>query len=171
MWYGVLFFVGFFFFKQKTAYEMRISDWSSDVCSSDLLRLRNLGGIIILDFIDMKSEDHRAQALRALERALAADHARTQIHPFSPLGLIEMTRKRTRESLGHILCEPCPACDGSGTIKTVETVCHEIAREVQRAARQFEAKGFLVLAAPQLVQRLVAAQPSGLAGLEARKST
>src|SRR3546814_4386722 len=97
---------------------MRISDWSSDVCSSDLktnleaaqaiarqLRLRNLGGIIILDFIDMKSEDHRAQVLRALERALAADHARTQIHPFSPLGLIEMTRKRTRESLGHILCE------------------------------------------------------------------
>src|SRR3546814_4760060 len=154
---------------------MRISDWSSDVCSSDLktnleaaqaiarqLRLRNLGGIIILDFIDMKSEDHRAQVLRALERALAADHARTQIHPFSPLGLIEMTRKRTRESLGHILCEPCPACDGRGTIKTVETVCHEIAREVQRAARQFEAKGFLVLAAPQLVQRLVEEQPSGL---------
>lgn len=131
------------------------------------LRLRNLGGIIILDFIDMKSEDHRAQVLRALERALAADHARTQIHPFSPLGLIEMTRKRTRESLGHILCEPCPACDGRGTIKTVETVCHEIAREVQRAARQFEAKGFLVLAAPQIVQRLVEEQPLGLANLEA----
>ncbi|NGY05966.1 ribonuclease G [Solimonas terrae] len=131
------------------------------------LRLRNLGGIIILDFIDMKSEDHRAQVLRALERALAADHARTQIHPFSPLGLIEMTRKRTRESLGHILCEPCPACSGRGTIKTVETVCHEIAREVQRAARQFEAKGFLVLAAPHIVQRLVEEQPSGLAALEA----
>jgi ribonuclease G len=131
------------------------------------LRLRNLGGIIILDFIDMKSDDHRAQVLRALERALAADHARTQIHPFSPLGLIEMTRKRTRESLGHILCEPCPACSGRGTIKTVETVCHEIAREVQRAARQFEAKGFLVLAAPHVVQRLVEEQPSGLAALEA----
>src|SRR3546814_8280463 len=77
----------------------------------------------------MKSEDHRAQVLRALERALAADHARTQIHPFSPLGLIEMTRKRTRESLGHILCEPCPACDGRGTIKTMETVCHERSEE------------------------------------------
>ncbi len=131
------------------------------------LRLRNLGGIIILDFIDMKSEDHRAQVLRALERALAADHARTQLFPFSPLGLIEMTRKRTRESLGHILCEPCPACGGSGSIKTVETVCHEVAREVQRAARQFEAKGFLVLAAPNVVQRLVEEESLGLAELEA----
>jgi ribonuclease G len=130
------------------------------------LRLRNLGGIIILDFIDMKSEDHRAQVLRALERALAADHARTQIHPFSPLGLIEMTRKRTRESLGHILCEPCPSCGGSGSIKTVETVCHEVAREVQRAARQFEAKGFLVLAAPNVIQRLVEEESLGLADLE-----
>jgi ribonuclease G len=130
------------------------------------LRLRNLGGIIILDFIDMKSEDHRAQVLRALERALAADHARTQIHPFSPLGLIEMTRKRTRESLGHILCEPCLSCGGSGTIKTVETVCHEVAREVQRAARQFEAKGFLILAAPNVIQRLVEEESLGLADLE-----
>ncbi|HEY0973851.1 MAG TPA: ribonuclease G [Solimonas sp.] len=130
------------------------------------LRLRNLGGIIILDFIDMKSEDHRAQVLRALERALASDHARTQVHPFSPLGLVEMTRKRTRESLGHILCEPCPACTGRGTIKTVETVCHEIAREVQRAARQFEAKGFLVLAAPNVIERLTGEESLGLAQLE-----
>jgi ribonuclease G len=131
------------------------------------LRLRNLGGIIILDFIDMKSEDHRAQVMRALERALAADHARTQVYPFSPLGLVEMTRKRTRDSLGHILCEFCPACGGRGTIKTVETVCHEIAREVQRAARQFEAKGFLVLAAPHVIERLVGEESMGLAELEA----
>jgi len=131
------------------------------------LRLRNLGGIILLDFIDMRSEDHRAQVMRALERALAADHARTQVYPFSPLGLIEMTRKRTRDSLGHILCEPCASCTGRGTIKTVETVCHEIAREVQRAARQFEAKGFLVLAAPHVIERLVGEESMGLAELEA----
>jgi ribonuclease G len=131
------------------------------------LRLRNLGGIIIIDFIDMKSEDHRAQVLRALERALASDHARTQLYPFSPLGLVEMTRKRTRESLGHILCEQCPSCGGSGMIKTVETVCHEVTREVQRAARQFEAKGFLVLAAPNVIQRLVEEESLGLAELEA----
>lgn len=131
------------------------------------LRLRNLGGIIILDFIDMKSEDHRAQVMRALERALADDPARTQLYPFSALGLIEMTRKRSRESLGHILCEPCAACGGRGVVKTVEAVCHEIAREVQRAARQFEAKSFLVLAAPNVVQRLLEDQPLGLAELEA----
>lgn len=132
------------------------------------LRLRNLGGIIILDFIDMKSEDHRAQVLRALERALAVDPARTQVYPFSQLGLVEMTRKRSRESLGHILCEPCVVCEGRGVVKTVETVCHEIAREVQRAARQFEAKAFLVIAAANVVQRLMEDQPLGLAELEAQ---
>ena len=132
------------------------------------LRLRNLGGIIVLDFIDMKSEEHRDQVLRAFERALAGDYARTQIYPFSPLGLLEMTRKRSRESLGHILCEPCPACEGRGSLKTVETVCHEIAREVQRAARQFEAKGFLVLASPRVAQYLMEDQPAALAELEAQ---
>ncbi|QHS10017.1 ribonuclease G [Sinimarinibacterium sp. NLF-5-8] len=130
------------------------------------LRLRNLGGIIILDFIDMKSEDHRAQVVRALERALAPDHARIQVYPFSPLGLIEMTRKRTRESLGRILSEPCPHCDGTGTIKTVETVCHEVARELQRAARQFEARSFLVLASPQVARRFMEEEPQRLALLE-----
>ena len=130
------------------------------------LRLRNLGGIIIIDFIDMKGEDHRAQVMRALERALAADHARTQIYPFTELGLVQLTRKRTRESLGHILCEPCAACNGRGTVKTVETVCHEIARDVQRAARQFEAKGFLVLAAPHVITRFMEEQSLGLAELE-----
>jgi ribonuclease G len=132
------------------------------------LRLRNLGGIIVLDFIDMKGDDHRGQVLRALERALAGDHARTQVYPFSPLGLVEMTRKRTRESLGHILCEPCPTCGGSGTLKTLETVCHEITREVQRAARQFEARGFLVLATPEVTARLLEDQSLGLAELEAQ---
>lgn len=132
------------------------------------LRLRNLGGIIILDFIDMRVEDHRYQVMRSLEKALSADHARTQVYPFSPLGLVEMTRKRSRESLGHILCEPCPTCGGRGEIKTSETVCHEIVREVQRAARQFEADGFLVLAAPGIVQRLMDEPALGLADLEAQ---
>lgn len=130
------------------------------------LRLRNLGGIIIIDFIDMKDEDHRAQVLRTLEKEVARDSARTRIHPFSPLGLVEMTRKRTRESLGHILCEPCSACAGRGTVKTVETVCHEIAREVQRVARQFDSKCYLVLAAPLVIARLQE-QSGGLAEIEA----
>ncbi|HEV7716730.1 MAG TPA: ribonuclease G, partial [Steroidobacteraceae bacterium] len=90
------------------------------------LRLRNLGGIIIIDFIDMQDESHRRQVLSALERALAGDRAQTHIVSLSPLGLVEMTRKRTRESLEHLLCEPCPSCEGRGFVKTPETVCHEI---------------------------------------------
>jgi ribonuclease G len=105
--------------------------------------------------------------LRALEKELAHDTARTHVLPFSALGLVQMTRKRTRESLGHILCESCPTCDGSGTIKTVETICHEIAREVQRAARQFDSKGFLVLASPKVIARLSEDQSGGLAEIEA----
>jgi ribonuclease G len=131
------------------------------------LRLRNLGGIIILDFIDMRSEEHRAQVLRTLEKEVARDTARTRIYPFSELGLVQMTRKRTRESLGHILCEPCGSCGGKGCVKTVETVCHEIAREVQRAARLYDPKSFLVLAAPNVVARLQEEQSGGLAELEA----
>ena len=131
------------------------------------LRLRNLGGIIILDFIDMANPDHRAQVLRALERELARDRTRTHVHPFSPLGLIEMTRKRSRESLGHLLTETCPSCGGRGHIKTVETVCHDIAREVQRAARQYDARSFLVLACPAVVEKLQE-QSGGLAELEAQ---
>jgi ribonuclease G len=131
------------------------------------LRLRNLGGIIIIDFIDMRGEDHRAQVLRTLEKEISHDPARTRVYPFSELGLVQMTRKRTRESLGHILCEPCAACAGTGSVKTVETVCHEIAREVQRAARMYDSKSFLVLAAPDVVARLLEEQSGGLAELEA----
>ncbi|MDR3415058.1 MAG: ribonuclease G [Nevskia sp.] len=131
------------------------------------LRLRNLGGIIIIDFIDMKGEEHRAQVLRTLEKEVARDPARTRVYSFSELGLVQMTRKRTRESLGHILCEPCPACGGKGCVKTVETVCHEIAREVQRAARLYDPKSFLVLAAPNVIARLQEEQSDGLAELEA----
>ena len=131
------------------------------------LRLRNLGGIIVLDFIDMRNLDHRVQVMRALEKELKRDSARTHVYDFSPLGLVEMTRKRSRESLGHILCMPCPTCEGRGAIKTVETLCHDIVREVSRAARQFEARHFLVLASPAVIQRLTEDASMGLAELEA----
>ena len=104
------------------------------------LRLRNLGGIIILDFIDMQDLEHRRQVIRALEKNLEKDHAKTNISEVSSLGLVEMTRKRTRESLGHILCEPCPCCQGRGTLMTAETVCYEVFREIIREARQFDAQ-------------------------------
>ncbi len=130
------------------------------------LRLRNLGGIIILDFIDMLVEEHKRQVLRALEKALEKDHARTSICEVSSLGLVEMTRKRTRESLEHVLCGTCPTCEGRGTIKTAETICYEIFREILREARQFDAKELLVLAGQDVVDLLVDEESNSLAELE-----
>jgi ribonuclease G len=130
------------------------------------LRLRNLGGIIILDFIDMDDAEHRRQVLRSLERALERDHARTHISEVSALGLVEMTRKRTRESLEHVLCATCPTCNGRGTLKTAETVCFEIFREIMREARQFDAQQLLVLASQEVVDRLLDEESTAVAELE-----
>jgi ribonuclease G len=130
------------------------------------VRLRNLGGIIIIDFIDMSEEEHKRQVLRALEKALERDHAKTQVSGVSALGLVEMTRKRTRESLEHVLCEPCPTCAGRGSLKTAESVCYEIFREILREARQFEAKRLLVLAAQDVVDLLLDEESASVAQLE-----
>jgi len=130
------------------------------------LRLRNLGGIIIIDFIDMTDADHRRQVLRQLEKSLTHDHAKSTVYDFSPLGLVEMTRKRTTESLQRQLCEPCPACGGSGSIKTAETVCYEIFREITRAVRQFEAEKLLVLASPRVVSKILEEESAAVAELE-----
>ncbi|MBX3684108.1 MAG: ribonuclease G, partial [Thauera sp.] len=104
------------------------------------LRLRNLGGIIIVDFIDMESVEHRDAVLDEFRKALAKDHTKMSVSGFTQLGLVEMTRKRTRESLAHLLCESCPTCDGRGEVKTARTVCYEILRELLREARQFNAR-------------------------------
>ncbi len=130
------------------------------------LRLRNLGGIVILDFIDMLEDEHKRQVMRALEKALEKDHARTSISEVSSLGLVEMTRKRTRESLEHVLCGTCPTCGGRGSIKTAETVCYEIFREILREARQFDARELLVLAGQDVVDLLVDEESGSLAELE-----
>ncbi|MGD8934522.1 MAG: ribonuclease G [Gammaproteobacteria bacterium] len=130
------------------------------------LRLRNLGGIVIIDFIDMAEEEHKRQVMRALEKALEKDHARTQVCEVSTLGLVEMTRKRTRESLEHVLCTVCPTCAGRGTVKSAETICYEIFREILREARQFDAKELLVLASQDVVDLLVDEESSSLAELE-----
>ena len=130
------------------------------------LRLRNLGGIIIIDFIDMSDEDHKRQVLRALEKSLERDHAKSHLSEVSSLGLVQMTRKRTRESLEHILCNTCPTCGGRGSLKTPETVCYEIFREILREARQFDAQQLLVLAAQEVIDLLLDEESTSLAELE-----
>ena len=130
------------------------------------LRLRNLGGIIIIDFIDMSNDEHKHQVMLALERALERDHAKTNICEISSLGLIEMTRKRTTESLGHLLCEPCPVCSGRGVLKSAETVCLEVFREIMRSSRQFEASRLLVVASTGVVDKILDDQSTTVAELE-----
>jgi ribonuclease G len=131
------------------------------------IRLRNLGGIIILDFIDMQDPEHQRQLLRILEKALERDQAKTRITGVSELGLVEMTRKRTRESLGQMMCEPCPICLGRGQVKSAETVCYEIFREILRDARAYDNQKFLILAAPVVVDRLLDEEAAYVADLEA----
>jgi ribonuclease G len=130
------------------------------------LRLRNLGGIIIIDFIDMQDEDHKRRVLHSLEMALSKDKVKFNIHGFSPLGLVEMTRKRTRESLEHILCGECPVCSGRGYLKTVETVCFEILREIVRVNRAYDADKFIVYASPAVSEFIINDEFHNLAELE-----
>jgi ribonuclease G len=115
------------------------------------LRLRNLGGMIIIDFIDMESVEHRDAVLDELRRGLARDRTRVTLNGFTALGLVEMTRKRTRESLAHVLCEPCPTCAGRGEVRTAHTVCYEILREILREARAFNAREYRVIAAQPVI--------------------
>ncbi|MCH8248360.1 MAG: ribonuclease G [Proteobacteria bacterium] len=130
------------------------------------LRLRNLGGIIIIDFIDMEELNHRDKLLQVLEKSLSRDHARHQIMPVSSLGLVEMTRKRTRESLQHVLGEDCPGCNGRGFVMTAETVCFEVFREIIRQSRQFEFEEALVLAHQDVIELLLDEQARSLAELQ-----
>ncbi len=130
------------------------------------LRLRNLGGIIIIDFIDMMDAEHKRQVLRMLEKGLSRDFVKTTVYPMSALGLVEMTRKRTSESLERQLCEPCPACGGRGTLKTAETITHEIFREITRAVRQFDAEKLMVMASPKVVDWILEEDSVLLADLE-----
>jgi ribonuclease G len=129
------------------------------------LRLRNLGGIIIADFIDMTREDHRSQVLAEFRKQLTRDRVKTMAGDFSQLGLVEMTRKRTRESLAHMLCEPCAVCAGKGSVKTARSVAYDILREILREARQFNPKEFRVIAAPQVVELFLDEESQHLAGL------
>ena len=129
------------------------------------LRLRNLGGIIIIDFIDMESEEHKHAVLNEFKKALARDRTRMTVNGFTQLGLVEMTRKRTRESLAHVLCEPCPVCAGRGELKTAQTVCYQVLRELLREARQFDAREFRILASQHVIDMFLDEESQSLAML------
>ena len=129
------------------------------------LRLRNLGGIIIVDFIDMHAKEHQEAVLNELKRNLSRDKTRTSVNPFSELGLVEMTRKRTRESLAHLLCEPCEVCQGKGQVKTAQSICYEILREVLREHRQFNPKEFRIIASADVIDRFLEEESGHLAQL------
>ena len=129
------------------------------------LRLRNLGGIIIVDFIDMDNEEHQAAVLAEFNKALASDRTRLTVNGFTALGLVEMTRKRTRESLAHVLCEQCPTCGGRGEVKTAHTVCYEILRELLREARLFNAREFRILGNVAVIDIFLDEESQGLAML------
>lgn len=134
--------------------------------SARQMKVRNLGGIIILDFIDMVNEEHRRQVIRTLQKALEKDPVRTMITELSELGLVEMTRKRNRESLEQMLCHECPTCDGRGTIKTPETVCFEVFREILRVAKAYENESILVMASQEVVDRLLDEDSAIVADME-----
>ena len=129
------------------------------------LRLRNLGGIIIVDFIDMDNEDHKESVLGELKKNISRDRTRLTLNGFTALGLVEMTRKRTRESLAHVLCEPCPMCQGRGEVKTAQTVCYEILREILRSARQFDAKEYRILASQKVIDLFLDEESQSMAQL------
>ena len=129
------------------------------------LRLRNLGGIIIVDFIDMVRDDHREQVLAEFRKQLARDRVKTTAGGFSQLGLVEMTRKRTRESLAHMLCEPCLACNGQGIVKTARSVAYDVLREILREARQFTPREFRIVSSPQVIELFLDEESQHLAGL------
>lgn len=130
------------------------------------LRLRNLGGIIIVDFIDMYDSEHKRRVLHSLDIAMQKDHVKYSISQFSNLGLVEMTRMRTRESLEHILCGECAVCQGRGHLKTTETICYEILREIVRVNRAYDSDKFTVYASTAVSEALIDDEYQHLAELE-----
>lgn len=134
------------------------------------LRLRNLGGIIVIDFIDMEDEEHQRQVLRTLEKAVEADPARTRLEGFSSLGLVQMSRKRTRESLAQTMCAPCGHCQGTGLVRTPESTCVEVLRalsqDYQARCRNKNVEGDYLIRAPEaVVDRLLDEDAEHLAQL------
>ncbi len=157
-------------FVGKKSLEETITKTNLEACKevADQLRLRNIGGMIIVDFIDMDRDANREKVMRAFEEALRQDKAKANVTKISELGLVEMTRKRTRESLGRMLTEPCPYCEGKGYIKSKITVCYEILRELRRDGHSFPEDALLVICNPEIADILVTVEQQYIEELEKR---
>ena len=130
------------------------------------LRLRNIGGIIVVDFIDMADTMHQQQVHKTLEENLSLDSARTNVLGFTALNLMEITRKRTTENIRDVVCEPCNKCHGSGYIQTIESNTFKLFREISRSVKQFKASKIMVIAAPNLVEYIIDEHSETLAEME-----
>ena len=130
------------------------------------LRLRNIGGIIIIDFIDMEREGDREKVYQALGEAIKKDRQKTNIFKISELGLVEMTRKRTRENMTRILGETCPYCEGSGLIKSKTTICYDIFRQIERSASELGGHNIVVEVNPEIAGLLYEEERGGVEELE-----
>jgi ribonuclease G len=161
---------GKFVGKKSGGLEETITKTNLEACKevADQLRLRNIGGMIVVDFIDMDKEQNREKVMRAFEEALKADKAKANVTKISELGLVEMTRKRTRESLGRMLTEPCPYCEGKGYIKSKTTVCAEIIRKLRRDGNSFREDGIVVTCNPEIADLLVTVEQQYLEDMEKR---
>ena len=161
---------GKFVGKKSMSLEETITKTNLEACKdvADQLRLRNIGGMIIVDFIDMDKDANREKVMRAFEEALKADKAKANVTKISELGLVEMTRKRTRESLGRMLTESCPYCEGKGYVKSKTTVCAEILRRLRRDGATFRSDGIVVTCNPEIADLLVTVEQSYLDDLEKR---
>ena len=130
------------------------------------LRLRNIGGIIIIDFIDMEKESDREMVYQALELALKKDRAKSNILKISEFGLVQMTRKRTRENLSQLLGEPCPYCEGLGYVKSKTTVCYDIFREIERVSSDIGGNTIMVDVNPEVAEMLCEEERASIERLE-----
>lgn len=135
------------------------------------LRVRNCGGIIIIDFIDMEKEEHREMVFTSLLEALKRDRAKTNVLPISGFGLVEMTRKRTRDTLTRVMCEPCPYCEGTGRVKSVTTVCYEVLREITKSVRRSKATKVSVFAHPEVSAQLTSEDFEIIEAIEEKHGT
>jgi Rne/Rng family ribonuclease len=130
------------------------------------IRLRDLGGIIVVDFIDMEERRNRDRVMAALEQALHSDRAPSKVIPFNEFGLVNITRKRTKQALERVLCQPCPYCSGSGMVKSGPTICYEIQAEARKMSENLDSGSMTLRVNPEIAKALKTRESNMIEELE-----